>query len=60
LYAKALEELEHEELRPKLKQFHQQTERHVKLCEDLVNASGGNIANVSPGARAAEHKARGL
>ena len=60
LYAKALEELEHKELRPKLEQFHQQTERHVELCEELLNASGGKTANLSPGAQAAEHKARGL
>jgi rubrerythrin len=60
LYEKALEELEHEDLRSKLEQFHQQTERHVELCEELVNASGGDEANMSPGAKAAEHKAQGL
>jgi rubrerythrin len=60
LYEKALEELAHDELRTKLKQFHEQTERHVELCEELLSASGADENSASPGAQAAEHKAQGL
>jgi rubrerythrin len=60
LYEKALEELEHAELRANLEQFHKQTLRHVELCEELLSASGAEASTVSPGARAADHKAQGL
>jgi rubrerythrin len=60
LYAKALEELEHEDLRTKLEQFYEQTQRHVELCEELLSAAGGEESDMSPGAKAAEHKAQGL
>src|SRR5438132_1401397 len=40
LYEKALEQLTHDDLRPKLEQFHQQTERHVELCEEMLNTAG--------------------
>jgi len=59
LYEKALEELSHEDLRSKLDQFHDQTQRHVELCEEMLDAAGG-AEGVGPGAEAAEHKAEGL
>jgi rubrerythrin len=59
LYEKALEELSHEDLRNKLEQFHEQTQRHVELCEEMLEAAGGE-EGMSPGAEAAEHKAQGL
>jgi rubrerythrin len=59
LYEKALEELSHEDLRSKLDQFHEQTLRHVELCEEMLDAAGG-AEGVGPGAEAAEHKAEGL
>jgi rubrerythrin len=60
LYEKALEELEHDDLRSKLEQFHQQTQRHVELCEEMLNGAGGSEDEMSPAAEAAEHKAQGL
>jgi rubrerythrin len=60
LYEKALEELTHDDLRSKLEQFHEQTQQHVELCEEMLNAAGGNPDEMSPGAEAAEHKAQGL
>src|SRR5689334_18782588 len=60
LYDRALEELVHDDLRSKLEQFHEQTQRHVELCEEMLNAAGGNEDETSPGAEAAEHKAQGL
>lgn len=60
LYEKALENLSHEELRSKLEHFHQETERHVELCEQLLDAAGGDETSLGPGAEAAEHKAQGL
>lgn len=60
LYEKALEELTHDDLRSKLDQFHEQTQRHVELCEELLHAAGGNEDEMSPAAEAAEHKAQGL
>ena len=60
LYGKALKELSHDNLRSKLERFHQQTERHVELCEELLTASGGDESEPSPGAEAAQHKAQGL
>lgn len=60
LYEKALDDLMHENLRSKLEQYHTQTERHVELCEQLVETAGGEIDEPSPSAQAAEHKAEGL
>ena len=60
LYEKALEELSHEDMRPKLEQFHEQTLRHVELCEEKLEAAGVESDMQSPGAEAAEHKAHGL
>jgi len=60
LYEKALEELDHEELRSKLEQFHEQTQRHVEYCEEFLDAAGADQKSLSPGAKAAEHKAQGL
>ena len=60
LYEKALEELTHDDLRSKLEQFHEQTQRHVELCEEMLHAAGGNEDEMSPAAQAAEHKAQGL
>jgi rubrerythrin len=60
LYDRALEELGHDDLRPKLELFHEQTQRHVELCKEMLNAAGGDESEMSPGAEAAEHKAQGL
>ncbi len=60
LYDRALEELEHDDLRSKLEQYHEQTQRHVELCQEMLNAAGGNEDEMSPAAEAAEHKAQGL
>jgi rubrerythrin len=60
LYERALEELAHDDLRTKLEQYHEQTQRHVELCEEMLNAAGGNEGTMSPAAEAADHKAKGL
>jgi rubrerythrin len=60
LYDRALEELQHEDLRPRLEQYHEQTRRHVELCGEMLNAAGGNQDEMSPAAAAVEHKAQGL
>jgi rubrerythrin len=60
LYEKALNELEHTEHEDKLGQFLQQTERHVELCTEMLEAAGGDSDYQSPGAQAAEQKADGL
>src|SRR5579862_410114 len=60
LYEKALNELEHAELEEKLTQFLRQTERHVELCTEMLEAAGSDASYKSPGAEAAEQKADGL
>lgn len=60
LYEKALNELEHPEYEDELNEFLRQTERHVELCTEMLNAAGGDSDYKSPGAQAAEHKAEGL
>lgn len=60
LYEKALGELQHEELRDKLEEFHEETQRHVELVEEMIEAAGADPNHKSPGAEAAEHKAEGL
>lgn len=60
LYRKALDELEHDELRRQLERFHQQTERHVELCMQMMSAAGVEQDYMSPTAKAAEQKAEGL
>ena len=60
LYEKALNELQHPEHEDKLNQFLHQTERHVELCTEMLEAAGGDSNYQSPGAQAAEQKADGL
>lgn len=60
MYNRALEQLAHDDLRSKLEQFHEQTERHVELCEEMLIAAGGNEDEMSRAAQDAEHKAQGL
>jgi rubrerythrin len=60
LYERALDQLEHDELRIKLKQYCSQTQRHVELCETMLEAAGGESEEKSPGAEATEQKAQGL
>jgi rubrerythrin len=60
LYEKALEELSHEDMRSKLEQFLEQTQRHVEICEEMLEKAGMGSDMPSPGAEAAEHKAQGL
>jgi len=60
LYQKALNELEHSEHEDRLNEFLNQTRRHVELCIEMLDAAGGDQNYKSPGAVAAEHKAKGL
>lgn len=60
LYERALSDLEHSELEDKLTEFLQQTHRHVELCTSMLEAAGGDPGYMSPGAKAADHKANGL
>ena len=60
LYEKALRDLEHSELEDKLNEFLRQTQRHVELCTEMLEAIFGDSDFKSPGAQAAEHKANGL
>jgi rubrerythrin len=60
LYERALSDLQHSEHEDKLNEFLRQTERHVELCTDMLQAAGGDSEYMSPGAQAAEHKAEGL
>jgi rubrerythrin len=60
LYEKALDQLEHSELEEKLTEFLHQTERHVELCTEMLEAAGGDADYRSPGAEAADQKANGL
>jgi rubrerythrin len=60
LYETALSELSHEDLRDRLEEFLEETMRHVELCEEMVDAAGGDPDEMSPGAEAAQAKAEGL
>jgi rubrerythrin len=60
LYQKALNDLQHSELKEKLTIFLHQTERHVELCAEMLTAVAGDSEYRSPGAHAADHKANGL
>jgi rubrerythrin len=60
LYEKALSELDHPELEQKLTDFLHQTERHVELCTEMLEAAAGDPNYQSPGAEAADQKAEGL
>jgi hypothetical protein len=60
LYEKALEELQHEMHRTQLEKFLDQTRRHVELCDEMMEAADADQSYGSPGAEAAERKARGL
>jgi rubrerythrin len=60
LYEKALKDLKHSKLKPRLAEFLRQTQHHVKLCTGLLTAAGGESVYRSAGAEAANHKAEGL
>jgi rubrerythrin len=60
LYAKALDELQHNELRAKLEEFHKETQRHIELVREMMQSAGMNESHKSPTAEAAEQKAQGL
>ena len=60
LYEKALDELEHSDLGDKLAEFLRQTERHVELCTEMLEAAADDASYRSPGAEAADQKAKGL
>ncbi len=60
LYEKALDELQHEKHRSTLEKFLRQTQRHVELCEEMMEAASIEQGMPSPGAEAAKHKAEGL
>jgi rubrerythrin len=59
-YEKALNELSHEDLRDRLEEFLEETRHHVELCEEMLDAAGGDPDEMSPGAKAAQAKAEGL
>jgi len=54
LYEKALSELEHSELEQKLSEFLRQTQQHVELCTEMLEAAAGDANYQSPAAEAAE------
>ena len=56
LYAKALEELQHDELRDKLEEFHEETQRHIELVREMMQTAGIDENHKSPTAAAAEQK----
>jgi len=60
LYEKALRELSEEDLRGQLEEFLEQTERHVELCQEMLERAGGSGDESSPAAEAAQQKAEGL
>jgi hypothetical protein len=60
LYERALSDLQHSEYEDKLNEFLRQTERHVELCTEMLQAAADDADYMSPGAQAAEHKAEGL
>jgi rubrerythrin len=60
LYQKALDELQHNELRDKLEEFHEETRRHIELVQEMMQAAGVDQGHASPGAEAAQQKAEGL
>jgi rubrerythrin len=60
LYAKALQELQHDELRDKLEEFHEETQRHIELVREMMQTAGIDENHKSPTAAAAEQKAEGL
>jgi rubrerythrin len=59
-YEKALNELSHDDLRDRLEEFLEETRHHVELCEEMLDAAGGDPDEMSPGAEAAQAKAEGL
>jgi hypothetical protein len=60
LYAKALEELQHEELRDRLEEFQEETQKHIELIKQMMQTAGLDEGHKSPTAEAAEQKAEGL
>jgi len=60
LYQRALDELEHEELRDRLERFAEQTRRHVELCEQMLEVAGCDLDYLSQEAHLAEQKVEGL
>lgn len=60
LYDKALQELTHDELRDRLKRYYEQTQRHVEMCEEMLELAGAERDYLSAGAQLAEQKAEGL
>lgn|GEM_PF-1736130 len=60
LYQRALDELEHDELRDRLERFAEQTRRHIELCEQMLEVAGGDPDYLSQEAHLAEQKAEGL
>ncbi|MGH7907356.1 MAG: hypothetical protein ACREP6_12090 [Candidatus Binataceae bacterium] len=60
LYEKALEELSDEKYRAQLEKFLDQTNRHLELCDEMMEAASIEDDHESPGAEAAQHKAQGL
>jgi rubrerythrin len=60
LYSKALDELQHEELRDKLEEFHEETQRHIELVKQMMQTAGMDETHKSATAEAAEQKAEGL
>jgi hypothetical protein len=44
----------------RLEEFLEETTRHVELCEEMVDAAGGDPDEMSPGAEAAQARAEGL
>jgi rubrerythrin len=60
LYQRAIDELDHEELRDRLERLYEQTRRHIELCEQMMEAAGVDIDYQSEEAHLAEQKADSL
>ena len=54
LYQRAIDELDHEELRDRLERLYEQTRRHIELCEQMMEAAGVDIDYQSEEAHLAE------
>ena len=58
LYAKALDELQHEEFRAKLEEFHEETQRHIELVREMMQAAGMDESYKSPTGQVGRTKGR--
>jgi rubrerythrin len=60
LYRAALQIVQHDEIRRKFHEFHQETLKHVTILEKVIRGLGGDPSYQSTSAKIAEKKADGL